>query len=93
MERSKSEFRLYSWLSLQRSRIWTGSLPEKFVAALQDAHPLLSETVAVAQSKSLNKRHVGPNNMSQTKLARHIGAGTKLANANGDAIPVMIRYE
>ena len=50
---SESEFKLASWLSLQRSRICSGSLPENLVAALQDAHPLLSETVAIAQSKSL----------------------------------------
>ena len=49
---SRSEFKLASWLSLQRSRICSGSLPENFVAALQDAHPLLSETVALAESKS-----------------------------------------
>ena len=50
---SKFERRQYQWLWLQRSRIWTGSLPENFVAALQDAHPLLSEYVAIAESKSL----------------------------------------
>ena len=54
--RSKSEARLYKWLSLQFSRMCAGSLPEKFVAALQDAHPLLSEAVAIAESKSLNMR-------------------------------------
>ena len=50
------EIRLYRWLWNQRSRIWTGNLPEKFVAALRDAHPLLFEAVAVAESNSLNKR-------------------------------------
>ena len=44
---SRSESRLYDWLWRQRSKIWTDSLPEKFVAALQDAHPLLSEAVAM----------------------------------------------
>ena len=53
---SKSEGRLYDWLWRQKSRIWTGNLPEKFVAALQDAHPLLSEAVAIAESHSLNMR-------------------------------------
>ena len=52
-KRSRSENRLYDWLWRQRSRIWTGNLPEKFVAALQDAHPLLSEAVAMAESDSL----------------------------------------
>ena len=51
---SKSESRLYKWLHLQRSRIWTGNLPEEFVAALQKAHPLISEAVAIAESNSLN---------------------------------------
>ena len=46
---SRFESRLYHWLWRQRSRIWTGNLPEKFVAALQDAHPLLSEAVAMAE--------------------------------------------
>ena len=50
---SESECKLASWLSLQRSRICSGSLPENLVAALQDGHPLLSETVAIAESKSL----------------------------------------
>ena len=50
---SESEVKLASWLSLQRSRICSGSLPENLVAALQDAHALLSETVAIAESKSL----------------------------------------
>ena len=55
--RSKSEeCRLYRWLWLQRSRICAGNLPEKFVAALQDAHPLLSEAVAIAGSNSLDMR-------------------------------------
>jgi len=54
--KSKSESSLSKWLSLQISRISAGSLPEKFVAALQDAHPLLSEAVAIAESKSLNMR-------------------------------------
>ena len=53
---SRSERRLYDWLWRQRSRIWTGNLPEKFVAALQDGHPLLSEAVAIAESNSLNMR-------------------------------------
>ena len=53
---SKSyEYGLYRWLWNQRSRIWTGNLPEKFVAALRDAHPLLSEAVA-AESNSLKMR-------------------------------------
>ena len=51
---SNSERRLYLWLWRQRSRIC--QLPEKFVAALQDAHPLLSEAVAMAVSNSLNMR-------------------------------------
>ena len=51
---SKSnEHALYRWLWLQRSRIWMGHLPQKFVAALQNAHPLLSEAVAIAESNSL----------------------------------------
>ena len=40
---SKSEIKLYNWLYVQRSRIWTGNLPEEFVAALQNSHPLISE--------------------------------------------------
>ena len=54
--KSKFERRQYHWLWLQRSRIWTGNLPENFVAVLQDAHPLLSEAVAIADSNSLNMR-------------------------------------
>jgi len=50
---SGSENRLYHWLWRQRSRLWAGNLPEKFVAALQDAHPLLSEAVAIAECSSL----------------------------------------
>ena len=53
---SKSEGRLYKWLWRQRSRICSGNLPENFVAALQDAHPLLSSAVAIAESNSLNMR-------------------------------------
>ena len=53
---SRSESRLYDWLWRQKSRIWTGNLPDKFVTALQDAHPLLSEAVAMAASDSLNIR-------------------------------------
>ena len=53
---SRSENRLYHWLWRQRSRVWAGNLPEKFVAALKDAHPLLSEAVAIAGSSSLNTR-------------------------------------
>ena len=53
---SKSESSLYRWLWNQRSRIWTGYLQEKFVTALQDAHPLISEAVAIAESHSLNMR-------------------------------------
>ena len=53
---SKPESTLYQWLGVQRSRIWMGHLPEKFVAALRDAHPLISETVAIAESNSLNMR-------------------------------------
>ena len=53
---SKSESRLYDWLWRQRSRIWTGNLPEKFVAALQNAHPLIFEAVVIAESTSLNTR-------------------------------------
>ena len=53
---SKFETRLYHWLWLQRSRIWTGNLPQKFLAALQDAHPLISEAVAIAEPNSLNMR-------------------------------------
>ena len=55
-KKSKSETSIYRWLWVQKSRIWTGNLPEKFVAALQDAHPLLSEAVAIAESHSLNMR-------------------------------------
>ena len=51
---SKSENSLYHWLWRQRSSIRTGNLPEELVAALQDAHPLLSEAVAIAESESLN---------------------------------------
>ena len=50
------EIRLYRWLWNQRSRIWTGTLPEKFVAALRDAHPLISEAVAIVETHSLNMR-------------------------------------
>ena len=50
------ERREYHWLWLQRSRIWTGTLPEQFVTALQDAHPLISEAVGIAASHSLNTR-------------------------------------
>ncbi len=53
---SKSEGRLYKWLWRQTSRICSGNLPENFVAALQDAHPLLFEAVAIAESDSLNMR-------------------------------------
>ena len=53
---SRFESRLYHWLWRQRSRIWFGNLPEKFVAALQDAHPLISEAVAIAESNSPNMR-------------------------------------
>ena len=53
---SRSESRLSKWQSLQLSRICAGNLPEKFVAALRDAHPLLSEAVTVAESRSLNMR-------------------------------------
>ena len=48
---------LYRWLWNQRSRIWTGTLPDKFVTALQDAHPLISEAVAIAESNSRNMRN------------------------------------
>ena len=55
--KSKSSERpLYQWLWAQRSAIRMGHLPEKFVTALQDAHPLLSEAVAMAESHSLNMR-------------------------------------
>ena len=47
---SKSEIRLYNWLYVQRSRMWLGNLPEEFVAALQHAHPLISEAVAIEES-------------------------------------------
>ena len=50
---SKFERRQYQWLWLQRSRIWTGNLPENFVAALQGGHPLLLQAVATAESQSL----------------------------------------
>ena len=55
---SKSEYSLYRWLHLQISRIWSGSLPEKFIAALQKAHPLISEAVAAESNSahSLNMR-------------------------------------
>ena len=53
---SKSESRKYQWLRHQLSRICAGSLLEKFVAALRDAHPLLSEAVAIAESRALNMR-------------------------------------
>ena len=51
---STFERREYHWLWLQLSRIWTGILPETFVAALQDAHPFISEAVGIAASNSLN---------------------------------------
>ena len=54
--RSAFERRQFYWLWLQRSRIWAGNLPENFVAALQDAHPLLLEAVAIAESYSLKMR-------------------------------------
>ena len=76
---SKSESRLYDWLWRQRSRIWTGNLPEKFVAALQDAHPLLSEAVAIAESISLNMR----SDKEQVKWFQP--QWSKLTNTNGDA--------
>ena len=50
---SKSESSLSKWLAFQLSRICMGQLPEKLVAALRDAHPLLSEGVVIAESKSL----------------------------------------
>ena len=53
---STFERRQFYWLWLQRSRIWAGILPENFVAALQDAHPLISEAVAIAGSNSLKMR-------------------------------------
>ena len=53
---SAFERRQFYWLWLQRSRIWAGNLPENFVAALQDAHPLLLEAVAIAESNSLKMR-------------------------------------
>ena len=56
LPRPRSERGLHDWLSRQRSRIWMGNLPEKFVAALQDAHPLIFEAVAIAESDSLNMR-------------------------------------
>ena len=51
---SELERKGYRWLWLQRSRIWAGNLPEKLIAALQKAHPLISEAVAIAASKSLS---------------------------------------
>ena len=53
---SELERRGYRWLWLQRSRIWAGNLPEKLIAALQKAHPLFSEAVAIAESNSLSMR-------------------------------------
>ena len=53
---SKSEHSLYSWLYVQRTRIWIGILSQEFVASLRDAHPLLSEAVAIAESHSLKTR-------------------------------------
>ena len=53
---STFERREYHWLWLQRSRIWAGNLPEQLVTALQDAHPLLLEAVAIAESNSLKMR-------------------------------------
>ena len=53
---SKLERGHYHWLWLQRCRIRTGSLPEQFLTALQDAHPLLSEAVRIAESNSLIMR-------------------------------------
>ena len=50
---SKSESRQSKWLRYQLSRICMGGLPEKLVAALRDAHPLLSGAVVIAESKSL----------------------------------------
>ena len=55
-KKSKSETSIYRWLWVQMPRIRMGHLPEKFVAALRDAHPLISEAVAVAESKSLKMR-------------------------------------
>ena len=53
---SKIERRHYHWLWLQRSSVCIGNLPEQFVTALHDAHPLISEAVAIAESNSLNTR-------------------------------------
>ena len=53
---SELERRGCRWLWLQRSRIWAGNLPEKLIAALQKAHPLFSEAVAIAESNSLSMR-------------------------------------
>ena len=76
---SKSEGRLYRWLQLQRSRICFGNLPQKFLTALQDAHPLLSEAVAIAESQSLNMR----SDKEQVKWFQP--QWSKLTNTNGDA--------
>ena len=78
---SKSETRLYKWLHLQKSRIWTGTLPAKFVTALQDAHPLLSEAVAIAESNSRNMR----NDKEKVKWFEY--DWSKHTNANGHAMP------
>ena len=53
---SGPEDKAYNFLWLQRSRIFLGNLPEKFLAALREAHPLISEAVAIAGSNSLNMR-------------------------------------
>ena len=42
---SEPEDRVYRWLWLQRSRYSIGNLPEKFVAALREAHPWISEAL------------------------------------------------
>ena len=53
---SKIEKRHYHWLWLQRSSVCIGNLPEQFVTALHDAHPLISKAVAIAESNSLKTR-------------------------------------
>ena len=76
---SKSESSLYRWLWRQRSRIWTGNLPEKFVAALKDAQPLISEAVAIAESNYLSMRS------DKEHVKWFQPQWSKLTNTNADA--------
>ena len=91
---AKSESRLSKWLSLQLSRIYAGNLPEKFVAALRDAHPLLSEAVAIAESNSLNMR----SDKEQVKWCEAAGSNLNLSTqlemkGRGRACPIRARCQ